>query len=245
VTALWPALELVAARGWPAAEAARIGGWRLYASSGYSGRINACWPLGRPRLPAIEAVGRVEAWYAARRLPPRFKIVEGAAPGLVRRLVERGYQSGPATQTMVGPTADLADPNVKVAEAADADFVRVFTADQGDDPGDAQERLEALGQIPAPRFFATAREAEPAAIGVCAVEGDWAGILAMRTDPQYRRRGFARRVLSTLLTSAKGAGATRSYLQVEAQNAPAVELYRGAGFEYAYSYRYYLQNTAP
>ena len=85
-------IESIAARGWPAAESAELGGRRLYASSGQSGRINTCWTLEPPDRPVDEAIAAAEAWYQARGLPPKFKIVQvgDAALDLIARLRRRG-----------------------------------------------------------------------------------------------------------------------------------------------------------
>ncbi len=42
------ALEDVSARAWPALRTARLGGWRLNASTGFTGRANTCWALEAP-----------------------------------------------------------------------------------------------------------------------------------------------------------------------------------------------------
>ncbi len=235
-------LEAIAARAWRAREQSAVGGWRLYASEGYSGRINACWPLGPPDRPADEAIAATEAWYAARGLKPIFKVVDAAAepPGLIDRLAERGYRPRTETLMMTGPVRGEAHGAARVSSDLDADFEAVFVAAGSGDPMDARERLGALGRIVPPRGFARIDiEGRPAAIGACAVEDDWVGVFAMRTDPDFRRRGLARGVLSSLLAFARGAGAGQAYLQVEADNAPAISLYRAAGFEEAYRYGYW------
>jgi ribosomal protein S18 acetylase RimI-like enzyme len=236
-------LEPVAARGWPAAECDEIGGWRLHAASGFSGRINACWPLDDPGLPVDDAVQRTERWYSTRDLPTRFKIVEGTAPVLVSHLAARGYQAGAPTLVMVGDVTGTVEPGVRTAATLDADFLKVFAASQAAVAGDARERLEALERVSPPRFFAVAGDGAPAAVGACAVEEQWVGIFAMRTHPDHRRRGLARRVLSTLLAHAEQSGARRAYLQVEAANLGAVELYRRAGFSEAYRYGYWVRGA--
>ncbi|MBW8859217.1 MAG: GNAT family N-acetyltransferase, partial [Caulobacter sp.] len=71
-------LEIVADRAWPARQSGALGGWRLNASDGWSLRINACWPLGEPDRPVDEAIAAAEAFYAARGLPVRFKLSDGA-----------------------------------------------------------------------------------------------------------------------------------------------------------------------
>jgi ribosomal protein S18 acetylase RimI-like enzyme len=50
-------------------------------------------------------------------------------------------------------------------------------------------------------------------------------------------------VLSTLLAHAEQSGARRAYLQVEAANLGAVELYRRAGFSEAYRYGYWVRGA--
>lgn len=234
-------LEPIAARAWPSAETAALGGWRLYAAAGFSGRLNACWPLAAPEGPVDEAVAAVEAWYAARGLPPIFKLADGATvpDHLTEALAARGYRARTETLVMTAilPAGDVAA--APVSPQLDDGFLAVFSA-TAHDPGDARERIEALQRIAPPRFFARIdAEGEPAAIGACAVEGEWAGIFAMRTVPAHRRQGLAGRILDALFAAARGAGARRAYLQVEASNDPAVTLYRGLGFETAYAYRYW------
>ena len=236
-------LERISARAWPAAREMQLGGWRLHGSSGFSGRINACWPLEDPGLSLSEAVAQTEAWYARQDLPCLFKIVASAcAPaGLVDHLVRCGYRPRTETTMMIGPAVGRFDERVALGEAVDESFAAVFSA-TAEDPGDARERLETLARIPAPRALARLTlDGVPAAIGACAVEGDWAGLFAMRTDPAHRRRGLARRVLGALLAWAGDAGAKRAWLQVEADNDPAIALYAAAGFAEAYRYRYWFR----
>ena len=49
-------------------------------------------------------------------------------------------------------------------------------------------------------------------------------------DGAFRRRGFGRALLEAVLARARGRGAERMYLEVRKSNAPAVALYRAAGF---------------
>lgn len=236
-------LEPLADDAWPARERERLGGWRLNASSGRSMRINACWPLAAPDRDPDAALDAAEAWFAARGLPPRFKLTDGlvAPADLTDRLAARGYAAVKPTLVMLGPTGGEGDSVVRLSTAPDATFEAVFTATAGD-PEDGRERLEALGRIPAPARFARLDvDAAPAAIGAAAVGGGFAGIFGMRTVPDHRRKGLARRVLRALLAAASDLGADRAWLQVEADNAPAIALYADEGFEPAYLYRYWTR----
>ena len=236
-------LEPIADRAWPAREAVALGGWRLNASDGWSLRINACWPLGDPGRPLDEAIEAVEAFYAARDLPSRFKLADGAvAPSnLAEHLTARGYQPTHETVVMTSAIRGLADEAVTLSASPDPAFEAVFAASAAGNLADARERLDGLGRIPAPAFFGRLDiDGETAALGATAVDGDWAGVFGMRTLPGHRRKGLARRILGALLDMAEGQGARWAYLQVEADNAPAVALYRGLGFAPAYCYRYWV-----
>jgi len=235
-------IEPIAARGWPAAEHAQLGGWRLYASRGCSGRINTCWQHGAPGRPPLEAVEAVEAWYAARAFPARFKIVETdpAAAGLIALLASRGYRSHTPTLTMTGPLRGEPDPQIRVDEEIGGDFACVFGNETFGDVLDASERLEALARIPKPRGFALAEvDGAAAAVGTVAIEGEWAGTLGMRTLPDFRRHGLGRRVFRALGAHALAAGARHGYLQVDADNARAIALYESEGYVSRYLYRYW------
>jgi ribosomal protein S18 acetylase RimI-like enzyme len=237
-------LEIIAARGWPAVESATLGGWRLFASAGKSGRINTCWTHAAPELDAEAAIDAAEAWYTARGLAPRFKLIEPIVtpPDLAERLARRGYTSNTPTLTMVGPLAGAPDPDASIAATPGEAFRAIFADPSFGDAEDARERLDALARIPAPRGYALITVAgEPAAIGTCAVDGDWAGVIGMRTSPAFRRQGLARRVFRTLTHFAAGQGATRGYLQVDEGNTTAIALYESEGFEAAYLYRYWAK----
>jgi ribosomal protein S18 acetylase RimI-like enzyme len=237
-------IEPIAARGWPAAESAALGGWRLHASSGQSGRINTCWPMAAPDRSIDEAITAAEAWYRRRGLAPRFKIVQGCSdpPDLAERLAARGYVPRTPTVTMHGPLGGEIDADATISGEICRGFMQVFADPAFGEDADARERLGALDRIPAPRGFALIRvEGDPAAVGVCAVDGEWAGIMGMRTAPAHRRKGLARRLFRTLTAFARASGASQGYLQVDEDNHSAIALYASEGFESAYLYHYWVK----
>jgi N-acetylglutamate synthase len=65
----------------------------------------------------------------------------------------------------------------------------------------------------------------------------------MGTRPEARRRGAATSVLHALASWAIDKGADRMYLQVEAANDAARQLYVRAGFETAYRYHYRVADS--
>ena len=59
---------------------------------------------------------------------------------------------------------------------------------------------------------------------------DEAEILTIVTDPDHRRQGHAATCLQEAEQVARQAGAARLFLEVAADNEPAIRLYHGAGF---------------
>ena len=56
---------------------------------------------------------------------------------------------------------------------------------------------------------------------------DEAEVLTLATHPDHRRRGLARAALAEFLDQARARGASRAFLEVAADNAPARALYAG------------------
>jgi GNAT superfamily N-acetyltransferase len=239
-----------AARAWPAEDELARGGWLLRANRGITGRANSCWALAYEGAEPLEArIDAVEAFYAARRLPPRFYISPAAKPSpetLVAALERRGYKPSVPTQVMFAPIATaLARARVRrdvtLAETAEEAWREVMLA--GTPTADeALGRFAIVERAPPPGRYATAwKEGRPVAIGRAGLDGDQCGIVAMRTATDARRQGYARAVLGTLIAWAATAGATRLYLQVETGNAEAIALYRDNGFATGYEYRYWAK----
>ena len=72
---------------------------------------------------------------------------------------------------------------------------------------------------------------------------DEAHVATLAVHPDFRRQGIARRLLETLLTAAREAGARLATLEVRAGNLPAQALYRRYGFqEVGRRPKYYTDN---
>ncbi len=66
----------------------------------------------------------------------------------------------------------------------------------------------------------------------------WVGVAALRVTELQRRRGYARAVCSALHAWGVERGATRGYVQVLADNAPGIALYKSMGFTVHHRARY-------
>jgi ribosomal-protein-alanine N-acetyltransferase len=75
------------------------------------------------------------------------------------------------------------------------------------------------------------------------VAADEAEIITICVHPAARRRGLGRALLAFALARAAAAGAARLFIEVAADNAAALALYRAAGFEAAGRRRAYYADS--
>lgn len=217
-------LEHAAALGWPGVEHEWLDGWLLRFGHGVTRRANSAVPL----LPTPgEHLDEIANWYAARgarallavpdrlfRLPPD-QPTDGENVVMARQLTD-GAVGAPMSVT---PRPDDAWLRLHPRQVP----VDVLTA--------VVDGVVAFGTL------------EDAAVGRVAVtvapDGTrWAGLSSVHVAENARRRGLARTLCEGLLGWAFEQGATRAYVQVLADNAPATQLYASTGFGEHHRSRY-------
>jgi GNAT superfamily N-acetyltransferase len=122
----------------------------------------------------------------------------------------------------------------------DADWVDAWRQVSGIGGTRATAEL-VLSQLGDRARFAVATDAEgsgPLGVGIGVTEEGWLGLFSLAVRPETRRRGIATAIVDALEGWAAGAGASRAYLQVEADNAQALAFYARRGFHIAHSYHY-------
>jgi GNAT superfamily N-acetyltransferase len=236
-------IEQAALWAWPPKETAWEDGWLLRAGGGRTRRINSARTLVFAAGADVEkAIARVQRWYAARALPACFQLTELAAPAALDAVLEAlGYRRLTPSAVLLIDAAGVEPPGREPIELQTRPTPLVMNAvcDPRWGPDVRRARAELFARIRKPHVFAVLTEGgQPAAGGLCVVDGELAGILAMRTEVPFRRRGLARAVFRRLAAWARNAGAKRIYLQVEDDNAAAQALYRPFGAALAYRYWY-------
>lgn len=79
-------------------------------------------------------------------------------------------------------------------------------------------------------FAMVAAAPDPVGFVLCLPAGDAVDIAAIGVVAAARRRGIGQCLVAAAAARARGAGAERLMLEVAADNAPAIALYRAAGF---------------
>ena len=219
-----------------------LDGWLLAFDAGQVGRAKCAVPL---RFDGIDpkTIVAIEARYAARSLPPMFRIAD--VPGLraVRdALAARAFHATRPTLVQIAPTESVrrvsSPEDVHVAPKPDAAWIAAFLGD-GFDPVEGESRSRTLARGTG-TLFGSVRDGDVAiGAGALSIGFGWAGIHGMRTAKARRGEGIAGRILSAFASIAAERGLARMFLQVEAHNPAALSLYRRAGFATAWSYAYW------
>ncbi len=68
------------------------------------------------------------------------------------------------------------------------------------------------------------------------------GIFDIVTAPQYRNKGYGYELIHGMLNWSIKNHASVAYVQVLAENTPAIRLYKKLGFEHSYEYHYKIKN---
>ncbi|ONM47605.1 N-acetylglutamate synthase, CG3035 family [Nocardia donostiensis] len=244
------ALEAAAAAGWPGTEHAWIDGWLARAGHGYTRRANSAVPLGDADGPpqfTVDTLHRINTWYTQRNLPPRLLLPDRLAS------VPPGWNSWGET-AVLGMDLDnfvfpQGPPMVRIAQEPSDTWLRMHRF-RGEEPPD---HTEPTPPVPVPEVLTAVRDGavgfaslglpEPIAIARGALttapdDRHWIGLSCVTVAAQHRRHGLAALVCAELLRWGRDRGATHAYVQVEADNAGALALYRQLGFVDHHSYRY-------
>jgi GNAT superfamily N-acetyltransferase len=240
-------IEELSLNAWPALQTVLLDGWVHRFAGGYTRRANSVNPL-YPAADDLETkIARSERLYRDRGLPVVFKLTGASCPaGLDAALAAHGYaldaQTSVQTLPLASFTPDCAPAGAPAVEIAPAVTEAWFDA-FGRASNLAAPRRPIAWQMlntiaPATAFAAITEAGAIVACGFAVAQADYVGFYDIVTDPRYRRRGLAGRLMRSLLAWGQAQGAATAYLQVMLNNPPALALYAGLGFQEAYQYWY-------
>jgi ribosomal protein S18 acetylase RimI-like enzyme len=241
-------IEELAANAWPAAVQQQLEGWRLRAHGGLTRRANSVWTAGPvptdPDWPKI-----VETFYRRHHLPPRYQVSAASPPDLDQRLAAWGYGAEAPTAVQVAGMQDVLRSCGPFEEYTVATYptlrpawLDAYLALDGTPADKGPGYAAILGQLgPAACFLLVSHGQEAVGVGTAVAERGWVGLSNIVTAPAWRGRGIGAGIVRELVAWGQAQGATRAWLQVAEENAPALRVYRRLGFGTLYGYHYRTQ----
>ncbi|WP_338929055.1 GNAT family N-acetyltransferase [Roseomonas mucosa] len=239
-------LERAALTAVPAPRLAWDGGFVLRGFLNGTGRANAACSLDPSPDPGLEArLDRMEADFARMGLPVRFRSTPLDPPGLKPALLARGYVEHEGACVMAGPLRPLAEAagaGVELLDSPAEDWLSVLATAEYQTEARRAEKAGGGAMLARPgRWLLRREDGLPAACAHVVADAALCGIFDVATDPRFRRRGLAQRVLAAGAAWAAGLGATTAWLQVSPSNTGARDLYARLGLVEVYRYTYFLR----
>jgi N-acetylglutamate synthase len=237
--ALAAKLENILLKVWPSHSTVMKDGWALRLAGGYSGRANSASALMVGAGLSEQLLHYIEAHYAEAKLLPTVRVTPVAAGGIGQKLHNCGYklQSESLTQIAALDRDHVYAEHLGLATQAHDVWLEGVCRSQSGLKRFPDKLHDIVGRITVPRRFATLRlDGKPVAFGLCAIDQGWAEIGCVMVDETRRGQGCGPAIVSGLMQWAKDEGATSAFLQVDANNLPALALYKSLGFETLYPY---------
>jgi GNAT superfamily N-acetyltransferase len=231
-------------KAWPALSTVTRNDWQARFANGLSRRANSVNPLIADSALTDTDIRFFEHAYRAQNLPPIVRVPTLLHTDVDRILESHGFTSEGECCVLhgaLGAVTAQPDPAIEITQTPTRAWFDAMHAAQGR-AGDQRPTYEAIiNAISLSAGFLTLRDKGGlVALAYGAIDGDLLCVESVVTAVSHRGKGYAKRLMAALLHWAKGCGATTACLQMEANNAAALAVYRRIGLSaelYRYHYR--------
>ena len=222
--------EAAGFRAWPASAVHYDGTWVVRLTAGHPAkRLNSVNPLDPGDVRDLaDRIARAGRRFDAYGRPITFRMSPLSGQALSRHLDDEGWTRLSESLVM---GFDLDDDAVdgamdQIPMKDMGRFVAAAMTTQNSTRRCAPGLSEIIGAIqPEAGLFVLEGDKDPLATAICVHDGDLAGLFEVATKPCERGKGYGRRVMLSALKWARLRGASRAWLQVEADNLVARRLY--------------------
>lgn len=237
-------LELLASHCWPAKEIVKYKGWIIHWDEGVTWRANSVLPHEwESNVDLEQVVDYVIGLYEEKNTPPAFKISPASQPtGLDQLLEKKGFEQHMVTHVQTTEIENISCLDARVPvdlfKVTDESLdTLMYGSTRGEKALDVRRKI--IHRIGGDKRIARVMmHGNIAGVGLGVVEKDWLGLFSIRTLPEFRRKGIAWSINCALAMWGEDHGARQAFLQVEADNEPALKLYESMGFKTMYTYWY-------
>jgi len=231
-------IEMVAKHAWPAKVQQQYHQWILRANDGVTKRANSVYTIGN--IPEDDNwLAEIELFYNEAHISPCFYITELSPSNLDRILSDRNYEKVASLSILSIESKQIIDQvemdtnlRVELTPEVTSSWLSSFIKLEGHKWQDADAFQTIFQGIRLSKAFVSLHLAdEVVAVATIATERGWGYISNVVVNTQFRRRGIATQLFLHLAKWALNNNAKTLFMQVLADNEPALHLYYKLGFE--------------
>lgn len=230
-------LEKAAYDTWTPDRSTRIGDWCLYATDGFTRRVNCATAHGSPGVDG-QTREAVQAWLNDNGAALVVRVTPLLSDDTQATISTNwGFEPFDETVVMAAPAEASYDESIRLVDVGDNAFFADINRlnDRSDSSVPAWKRL--LERV---RMRAAGIWVPDVAAGLVVCSGNLAAVYSVAVHPDHRREGIARRMMQSATAWAVDRGADTMFLQVHGENDAAIGLYDALGYQEQYRY-WYLQ----
>lgn len=238
-------IETASLRAWPAFEQFEEDGWISRFTDGYTKRANSVTVL-QPNPNSLEGqVARYEELYNTRGLPCVFRLLStNDNQELEKILNSRGYSNGDHSLVLAQNLENRVFSPLEFDSISIEEWMTHYCLLNNKDLEKHATHSKMINNIEDRYLLALLKKnTEVVACGLGVITDGLFGLFDLVTHSQFRKKGYGFELVSGMLSWAVQNNAETAYVQVVADNTPAVSLYHKLGFTLSYEYHYKIQNV--
>lgn len=242
-------IEAAGAKAWPALNQEYYDGWMMRFSNGYTKRANSIYPNRLSTLPLDKKLAIGRRRYAAVNLPVIFRVTtispEIELDGYLKNNLYRCASRTTVMSCSINQSSRGHKTLSEISLLSLAEWLSLFYSISEYSTEYQATHHAILSRIERQMvFLGLTSKDETVSCGMGVLDGDYFGLFSLLTAVKYRGQGFGAEILAALMNWGSENGADYAYLQVQADNSPAIHLYQKYQFKPVYEYWYRIQPSA-
>ena len=228
---------------WPADEQQDLDRIIVRFSNGYTKRANSATVLQQQKGNFSSLVKQCEHYYQKKGLPCTFRIPSFSQnEALDNYLEHKSYTLLDHSLVMHKPIEKQSLSTINFQLRTPEQWIDSFCRLNSIDINNQHHHLKILNRIKDKMLLAVLVEhGQEVACGIAVISNGYCGIFDIFSHKNFRKLGHATKLINGLLNWAISNGATHSYIQVVANNQPAINLYKKLGYKTCYEYHYRMK----
>ena len=238
--------ETAGLKAWPAFKQINDNGWISRYSNGHTKRANSVTIL-QPDFHSLQSrILHWERFYNSQGLPCIFRLLSfNDNLELENELDLRRYKDCDQTLVLSQPLDGKAFLSTSLDSIAIEKWMAYYCELNDKDLTGQATHIKMIKSITDKYLPAVLRKNKKVvSCGLGVISDGLFGLFDIVTHPQCRKKGYGTEMVSGMLHWAMINRAHKAYVQVVAENTPAVKLYQKLGYELSYKYHYKIQTDA-